>query len=355
MDRVAVLGEAGSTLDVVVSAFECQGVETAIAPHCVEAATTLSDKPYLLGVLCLKKVEGEDVKVLLRLLNASPDTPIVLALPPPSLEMALQAIRLGAFDLLILPTTTETVKDLLVRARALRQDRVLRRLTAASKLSSWFAHEVRNPLSVILTSAQLSIEVSAGSTRPTTGSSDPAQRYLKIIVEECNRLEQFLKRLTEVGRSSRGPVVPADLNGVVERALTRAVPQLMAQGIQLQRSLDSQLPEVRIDVVRVDLAVFRMIAVATEAMPTGGVMTVVTRLRPGEVMIELEVTDTAIGVGTERERQLFDPRVPAMLQGAEAGLAFALQTFAEHGGDMSIHTYAGAGCGILARLPLSGR
>ena len=355
MDRVAVLGEAGSTLDVVVSAFECQGVETAIAPHCVEATTTLSDKPYLLAVLCVKKVEGEEVKALLRLLNASLDIPIVLAMPPSSLEMALQAIRLGAFDLLILPTTTETIKDLLIRARALRQGRVLRRLTAASQLSRWFAHEVRNPLSVILTSAQLSIEGSAGSAMLTTGSSDPAQRYLKIIVEECNRLEQFLKSLTEVGRSSRGPVVPADLNGVAERALTRAVPQLMAQGIRLQRSFDSQLPEVRIDVARVDLAVFRMIAVATEAMPTGGVMTVVTRLRPGEVMIELEVTDTALGVGAERERQLFDPRVPAMLQGAEAGLAFALQTFAEHGGDMSVHTYSGAGCGILARLPLSGR
>lgn len=347
MDRVVVLGEARSTLDLVADVFDCQGVETTRVAHRVETVAPLPNKPYLLVVLCLKKVEGEDLMALLRLLNTSLDTPIVLAMPLPSLEMALQAIRLGAFDLLILPPTTETVKDLLVRARALRQNRALRRLTAVSQLSSWFAHEVRNPLSGILTSAQLVIEESA--------SSDLAQRYLKIIVEECNRLEQFLRRLTEVGRSLRGPVVPADLNGVAERVLARAVPRLRAQGIRLLRRLDSQLPDVRIDVARVELAISRIIENAKEAMPTGGVMTVVTRHQPGEEMIELEVTDTALGVGLERERQLFDPCVSARLQGAEAGLAFALQTFAEYGGELSLRAHSDQGCSILVRLPLNER
>lgn len=72
-------------------------------------------------------------------------------------------------------------------------------------------------------------------------------------------------------------------------------------------------------------------------------------------MIELEITDTAPGVGLERERQLFDPCVSARLQGAEAGLAFALQTFAEHGGELSLRAHSDQGCSTLARLPLNGR
>lgn len=347
MDRVAVLGEARSTLDLVASAFECQGVDTTVVEHCADVAATLPDKPYLLMILCLAKVEEADLGVISRLLAALPDTPIVLALPPPSLEIALQAIRFGAFDLLLLPPSMETVKDLLVRARFLRQNRALRRLAALSQISSWFAHEVRNPLSGILSSAQLLIEGSA--------SSDPTQRYLKIIMEECSRLEQFLRRLTEVGRSSRGPVVPTDLNGVAEQVLVRAVPRLRAQGIRLLRRLDSQLPGVRIDVARVELAISRIIENAKEAMPTGGVMTVATRHRPAEEMIELEVTDTALGVGLERERQLFDPCVSTRLQGAGAGLAFALQIFAEHGGELWLRAHSDQGCSILARLPLNGR
>lgn len=242
-------------LDLVVSAFECQGIETTRVAHGAEAAAILTDKPYLLLILCIAEVDGADLRVLPHLSTASPDTPIVLALPPPSLKMALGAIRLGAFDLLILPPTMETVKDLLVRARHQRQHRTLQRLADVSQLSSWFAHEVRNPLSGILNSAQLLIEGSA--------SSDPVRYYLKIIVEEGDRLEAFLRRVTELGRIARGPFVPTVLNAVAERALAHAGPRLKAQGIRLTRRFDPQLPEVRIDVPRVDLAISRMIANAT--------------------------------------------------------------------------------------------
>lgn len=346
MDRVAVLGEERSTVDLVASAFECQGVETARIACRAEAATALRDKPHLLLILCLAEVDGADLRRLPRPSAASADTPIVFAVPSPSLEIALRAVHLGAFDMLILPPTGKAVRELLVRAHLHRKNMILRRLATLAPFLGRFAHEMRNPLSGILTVAQLLIERST--------QSDPVQCYLKIIVEEGGRLEQSLRRVNELGRSARGPFVQTALNAVVERVLDYAGPRLKAQDIRLTRRLDPQLPEVWIDVPQVELAVSRVIDNATEAMSTGGVMTVLTRLHSGDGMIELEVADTGVVAGLEREWQLCDPFMSGLKED-ELGLVFALQTFVEHGGDMLFHTYSGEGCSILARLPLNGR
>lgn len=347
MDRIAVLGEQASTVDVVVAAFKCQGVEVSRIAHCDEVTATLSDKPYLLVIFCLAEVDGAGVGAVSRLLAAFPDTPIVLAAATLSLDLAHRAIRLGAFDLLILPHAEETINALLIRARLHRRDMILRRLAAIAQFSGWFAHEVRNPLSGILNSAQLLI---GGSTSP-----DLPPRYLKLIVQEGERIEQFLRCVTEFGRFHRGPAIPAALNAVATRAVSRATPRLQRQSIQLEQDFDPQVPEVRMDVLRVELAISRLIANAAEAMPTGGVMTVGTRHRPDEGVIEVEVTDTDLKTGLERERQLLGRFEPSRFKEDGLGLALALQTFAEHGGDISFRVLSDQGCSIVARLPLNGR
>lgn len=347
MDRVAVLGEQRSTVDLVVTAFEYQGVEVSRIEHQSDVAATLANKPYLLAIFCLEKMESTELNGLSRLVAASPDTPIVPAMFILSLEMALAAIRLGAFDVMALPSTAEAVRSLLVRTRLYRQKTVLRHLGIFSQSSSWFAHEARNPLSGILNSAQLLHEESA--------SSALVRRRLGIIIEEGHRLEQFLRRMTEFGRTHRGLPLSTSLNAVVEQALARVEPQLQRQGIQLKRDFDSRMPEVVIDITRMEAAVSRLIANAATAMPSGGVMTVFTRHRPDEQVIDLEVTDTDRETGLERERQLSGLRDSSGLKEAGLGLVAALQTFVDHGGDMSLRILPGQGCSIVARLPLNGR
>ncbi|CBE68825.1 MAG: hypothetical protein F9K13_09745 [Candidatus Methylomirabilis oxygeniifera] len=347
MDRVAVLGEQRSTVDLVATAFEYQGVEVSRIGRQSDVVATLANKPYLLIIFCLERMESIELKGVSRLVAASPDTPIVPAVFTLRLDIALAAIRLGAFDVLVLPSTAEVVRNLLVRTRLYRQKTVLRHLGIFSQFSSWFAHEVRNPLAGILNSAQLLHEESA--------SSALVRRRLGIIIEEGHRLEQFLRRMTEFGRTHRGRPLSTSLNAVVEQVLARAEPQLQRQRIQLRRDLDPRMPEVLIDITQMETAVSRLIANAATAMPGGGVMTVFTRHRPDEQAIDLEVTDTDCETGLERERQLSGLRDSSGLKEAGLGLVAALQTFVDHGGDMLLRILPGQGCSIVARLPLNGR
>jgi signal transduction histidine kinase len=347
MDQVAVLGAERSTVDLAANAFEGQKTETSRIEYRAEATATLPDRSYLLVILCPSESDDIGLEAHSRLSALFVDTPVVVALPSPSSEMALRAVRLGAFDVLMLPPREEAVRDLIVRARTHRRGVALRRLATFSQFSGWLAHEIRNPLTGILSSAQLSIESSA--------PSDPIQRYLKIIIEEGDRLERFLRRVTELGRPVRESLVSSGLNTVVERALAHAAPRLKAQGIRLRRQLDPQLPEVRIEMTRMESAISRMIASAVEAMSAGGMMTVRTGRQAEGRMIELEVTDTNLTATQERQRQLFGPFASSRPRETGLGLAFAMQTFTEHGGDLLLRTDSGRGGSILARLPLNGQ
>lgn len=347
MDRVVVLGERRSTVDTVATAFQHQEVDVARIERYADASAAISNKPYLLVIVCLAQIESADLNALRGLVTDCPDVLIVPALCAPDLEMALTVIRLGAFDVLTLPFTADAMKNLLVRARLRRQDTALHRLDTFRKLSMWFAHEARNPLSCILNTAQLLWEGSAASAL--------VQRRLKIIIEEGDRLEQYLRRMTELGPSRRVVRCPASLNAVTERALARAQSQFQRQGIQLEHGFDLQVPETPLDVAQMELAIFRLLTNAAAAMPTGGTTTVATRYRPDEKIVELEITDTDLESGPERERQLAGRFESSRFKEAGLGLVAALQTFVEHGGDISFRTQPGLGCRIIAQLPLNGR
>jgi nitrogen-specific signal transduction histidine kinase len=237
------------------------------------------------------------------------------------------------------------VRSLLGRARTLRQAALLRKLTVLAQVSNWFVHEVRNPLSGILNSAQLLSEKSS----PSCCGHD----YLKIITEEGDRLEQFLRRLTEVGRSSKGPIVPVVLNAVAERALSRARPRIRKQGIRVRRRFDPRLPEVQIEAESVEQVIWHLVAGALERMPEGGVLSLLTRYRFAEKMIELEVADTGGERTLGQDLEHFDPFFFTKRE-ATTGLAIAsaLRAFSEYGGTLSFHSNDGQGGSVRLQLPL---
>lgn len=345
MDRIVAVEGKRSAWEPVASVLDRLGVEAIRVENLTEAPAILSTQPHLLVVLCLDEIESEGLVLLARLLKVCQDTPVVPVASFASLEIALRVIRLGAFDLLIRPLTEETVRGLLGRARALRQAALLRKLTVLAQLSNWFVHEVRNPLSGILNGAQLLTEKSS--------PSGPGHDYLKIITEEGDRLERFLRRLTEVGRSSHGPIVPVVLNAVVERALSCSRPHIRTQGIRVQRRFDPRLPEVQIEVESVERVIRHVIEGALERMPKGGVMSLLTRYRSAEEMIELEVADTGGEISLGHDRQPFDLFFSTKREATLGlGLASALRTFGEHGGGVSFHSHAGQGGVVLLQLPL---
>lgn len=346
MDRVLVMAEEAASLDHAVGVCAHLGIEVSQITRHAEVRRTSADTVYSLILLYLEQEDRTALEeVMPRLSQAWPDTPVALVVSHPSVEFALTAFRLGAFDLLVQPLTGDTVAAVLCRARAWRQTQLVRKLQSLVQFCGWFTHEVRNPLSGILTSGQVLMEGS--------NLTDHSREYLKIIVEESLRLEQFLHRLGEIGRMPQRQMTSSSLNAVVERALTVSRPQIQKHGICLTWQPGDRLPKVSIDADQVEHAISLVISNALETTPRGGELSLLTRHRLGEMMVELEVASTGDGAGPVDERLLFDPFLSRKSSGRELGLTHALLTFAHYGGTVSFRSRPGHSRTFYLQLPVA--
>ena len=140
---------------------------------------------------------------------------------------------------------------------------------------------------------------------------DDIDRYLSAMERETARCGDIVRNLLEFSRQSGMAVGAADLNEVLERTLFLIGHKLELQQIELQRQFAADLPRVTCDPAQVQQALVALLMNAVEAMPEGGTLTVVTRLRPaadgaGEWVV-IDVRDTGGGIPDEVLPRIFEP------------------------------------------------
>jgi signal transduction histidine kinase len=105
--------------------------------------------------------------------------------------------------------------------------------------------------------------------------------------------------------------VQADLNGVVERTMFLIAHKLRLQEISLEKDFSPDVPPVTCDEDQIQQALLAIFMNAMDAMPEGGVLRVATRLlntaAVGERSVEIEVTDSGVGIPPAVIDRLFDP------------------------------------------------
>jgi two-component system, NtrC family, sensor histidine kinase HydH len=216
-----------------------------------------------------------------------------------------------------------------VRRQAVERDRLqtdLRRserLAALGKLLAGVAHEVRNPLAGIRSTAQLwqrGFELDAES--------------LGGLVHEVDRLEEIVSRLLQFSRADAQDLAPGDLNTVLAEAARLASGPAERNGVRVEVELDPDLPTVAIAPPAL-LQVFRNLTTnALHVMPTGGTLRLTTRRHPSRQAAQALVADTGPGLGPEVIGHLFEPFFTTKPEGTGLGLAIAREIALAHRGDL---------------------
>jgi len=214
------------------------------------------------------------------------------------------------------------------------------RLASIGEMSTYIAHEIRNPLFAIGGFANQLLR---------TVREPAAREKIEIIIEESKRLDSILKSILTFAR----PVEPgsghADLNMIVRDTMELMGMACEGQGIEPVLGLAEDLPLVKADPELIKQCLINLVKNAVEAMPHGGLLAVRTGLNHTHVVLEVE--DTGGGIAPEIRDKVFSPFFSTKGRGSGLGLAMIKKILDDLGGTVELASVPGEGTRVTLHLP----
>ena len=218
------------------------------------------------------------------------------------------------------------------------------KLASIGQLAAGVAHEINNPMGVILGFAQGILK--------TLSEDDPLRRPLTTIEKESLRCNRIVQNLLDFARHSEPTPHLTNINELINASCDLVEHQTSLQNVKLIKGYNSALPSIMADPNQLQQVFINIMLNAYQAMPDGGTLHIATR----QVGSELQVifTDTGVGIPPENVQNIFDPffTTKEVGEGTGLGLSVSYGIVKAHGGDIEVESQAGKGTTFVIKLPL---
>lgn len=215
-------------------------------------------------------------------------------------------------------------------------------LAAMGTLAAGMAHEIKNPLAAIQAMTQI---------LPENISDLPfLKKYTELVPRQLGRINRIVENLLKAGRLPKLERQATDVNEILHEALDLNVDLCRKQGIEINRSLEP-LPKLEADTDQLRQVFVNLILNATQAMPVGGTLSVVSRQLASRIVIE--IVDTGTGIPAEALDKIFEPFFTLKENGSGLGLFTAYRILEEHGGTIEAKSREGVETRFTIKLPLT--
>ena len=215
------------------------------------------------------------------------------------------------------------------------------KLASLGRLAAGVAHEVRNPLSSM-----------RGLARFLARDMDEASReaqYLKVMVEEIDRLDRVITGLLDYARPREPNTAEVDLNEVARYTSDLVSDDVHHKHLSLREDMSPKNPRIMADRDMVIQAMLNVILNAVDATPEGGRLTVSTVMQDGEPVFAVE--DTGPGIRPEDRNKILDPFFTTKEKGAGLGLAQVASIMDAHRGRIVLGGEPGMGARVELIFP----
>ena len=257
------------------------------------------------------------------------------------------------------------LRDISQRLRMEQRLERMDRMAVMGQIMAGVAHEIRNPLMGIGTSAEFLAEHSRERENST--------RDIENIRREANRLEGLLKRMLSFARSEPPHRESVEVSALFEAALSMTRAQAAKKNIEIRTEVPDGLPPVFADRDQVHQVLLNVIINAIQAI-TGkhGTIVLSARLLSGseagqvaEVSVpalkvagaeycRLEISDDGPGMEADVLEHIFDPFFTTKPEGTGLGMAVCGRIMKSHGGMIDVISTCGQGTTVSLDLPVGG-
>ena len=232
------------------------------------------------------------------------------------------------------------------------QEEILRmdRLVSLGKLASGIAHELRNPLAGIKTTAQALCE--------ELSSDDSRREYLNRITKEIDRLNELLKSFFSFAKPQKLNLTFCHIKDIVNEIIPFLIKEIADKGIRFVEGYHPQIPKIQIDKNQMHQVFLNLLLNAIQAMPQGGELKIqVHPVSSGgpdgtpHAMVRILISDTGKGIPSNLLNKIFDPFFTTKPKGIGLGLSIAYQIIKKHEGTIQVRSEWEKGTTFDIRLP----
>lgn len=217
------------------------------------------------------------------------------------------------------------------------------RLAALGQLTAGLAHEIRNPLGAIRSSAEI-------LSRTVPEENDIAQEMSANIRSEVDRANQIITKFLQFASPTELSAEPADLSTVIDRAIAlvkRAQPPIPCS---IYTNYLPDIPPVNMDSALMERVFFNLLVNAAQASGSESVITVRTKIAGS--FAEIAIIDKGIGIAKEDLDNIFNPFFTKKAGGTGLGLSIVSRIVDLHGGKILVESEPGSGSTFRVLLPL---
>ncbi|MCK5783005.1 MAG: GAF domain-containing protein [Desulfobacterales bacterium] len=220
----------------------------------------------------------------------------------------------------------------------------MEKMSSMGRMAAGIAHEINNPLAgILLYSSNLIKKVPPQS---------PLEEGLQIIMTETQRCKVIIQGLLEFSRDNEPQKVPANVNDILDKALSILNNEFFIHHIRIDEDLENNLPLILLDADQIEQVLINILLNAAHAIEKDGIISIKTCMDAEQAKLSIEITDNGRGITEKEMSKIFDPFFSTKPSGTGLGLAVSYGIIRNHEGDIRVESRAGKGSCFTIDLPI---
>ncbi len=223
------------------------------------------------------------------------------------------------------------------------------KLASMGKLASYLAHEINNPIGIIVSRAECIL-----MDAEDEGYDEHIVNDIEVIRKHSHRIASVTQNMLTFSRKSSIDFAATDVNKIIDDTLLFMEKRFINNQIKVIKELDYGIPETFGNTNQIQQVLLNLFNNARDAMPDGGKITIRSRYNSGG-MIHVSVSDNGHGITSEDLKHIFEPFFTTKEEGKGTGLGLSIAhgIIEEHKGQLNVQSREGEGTTFELLLPVS--